>query len=211
MEEGRRLILIPTAVEAERLFGRSPVGCENLVELADGSLLGLTGFGLAAAGAVAGAHLARIRPSGATLLGLAGTYDEERAPLGTVVQVTACHCSGIGAGSGSEHVSAREMGFWPAPGVTGDAITVVEPQDRARRRGAVLSVASTSATPEEAARRAERYPDALIEDMESWSVALAARLHGVPLRIVRAVSNRAGDRNKANWQIDQALDALGAA
>jgi futalosine hydrolase len=45
------------------------------------------------------------------------------------------------------------------------------------------------------------------EDMEGFAVALACRLVGVPLDIVRGISNDAGDRDKVRWQVPQALRA----
>jgi hypothetical protein len=36
---------------------------------------------------------------------------------------------------------------------------------------------------------------------------VAARLHGVPLRIVRGFSNVAGDRELEGWQMEEALGA----
>ncbi|NBP89418.1 MAG: futalosine hydrolase, partial [Planctomycetia bacterium] len=46
------------------------------------------------------------------------------------------------------------------------------------------------------------------EDMEGFAVALACRLAGVPCQIIRGISNRAGDRDKAHWQIEPALRAV---
>ena len=47
----------------------------------------------------------------------------------------------------------------------------------------------------------------MAEDMEGFGVALACRLGGVPLGIVRGISNDAGDRDKSRWQIPAALTA----
>ena len=43
--------------------------------------------------------------------------------------------------------------------------------------------------------------------MEGFAVALACRLAGVPLLIVRGISNTAGDRDTIRWQIEAALAA----
>ena len=48
---------------------------------------------------------------------------------------------------------------------------------------------------------------AIAEDMEGFGVAMACKLAGVPLRIVRGISNRAGDRDLTQWQIEEALAA----
>ena len=47
---------------------------------------------------------------------------------------------------------------------------------------------------------------ALAEDMEAFGVALACRLHGARLTVVRGVSNRAGDRDVGRWRIGEALE-----
>ncbi|NDH95322.1 MAG: futalosine hydrolase, partial [Planctomycetia bacterium] len=66
---------------------------------------------------------------------------------------------------------------------------------------------AASATAEDAATRLEEFPTAVAEDMEGFAVALACRLAGVPCQIIRGISNRAGDRDKARWQIEPALRA----
>jgi futalosine hydrolase len=47
------------------------------------------------------------------------------------------------------------------------------------------------------------------EDMEGFAVAMACRLRGVPLDIVRGISNTAGDRDASRWQVAAALEAAG--
>ena len=64
-----------------------------------------------------------------------------------------------------------------------------------------------SAQRQQAAQRQLRYPEAVAEEMEGFGVAMACRLAGVPLRIVRGISNHAGNRNLAEWQIEEALAA----
>ncbi len=43
--------------------------------------------------------------------------------------------------------------------------------------------------------------------MEGFAVALACRFAGVPLAIVRGISNAVGDRRFERWQMPEALDA----
>jgi futalosine hydrolase len=42
--------------------------------------------------------------------------------------------------------------------------------------------------------------------MEGFGVAVACRLANVPLTIVRGISNRAGDRDHTNWNIEGSLE-----
>ncbi|MDX6494242.1 MAG: futalosine hydrolase [Gaiellales bacterium] len=152
------------------------------------------GFGLAAAGAGAAHEIAHRRPSHVILVGSAGSYDLERAPIGSALTASAVRCHGIGAGE----LSAGELG-WGRDEIelTGSG-------------GLVLSVAAASATLEEAAMRLHKYPQAVVEEMEGYSVALAATLWEVPVSIVRGVSNAAGDRETANWRMPEAMAAAGS-
>ena len=43
--------------------------------------------------------------------------------------------------------------------------------------------------------------------MEAFGVAMACQMQNVDIEVIRGFSNLAGDRNKANWQIDRALTA----
>ena len=74
----------------------------------------------------------------------------------------------------------------------------------ATREVAQRSAAAAARRGEAAARR-DTYQDALAEDMEAFSVALACALHRVPVSVVRGISNVAGDRQRSNWKVEQAL------
>jgi len=67
-------------------------------------------------------------------------------------------------------------------------------------------VCAASAEPDEAHLRQIRY-EASAEDMEGFAVAMACQLQDVSLEIIRGISNVAGDRDKSNWRIDDALSA----
>jgi futalosine hydrolase len=221
------LILIPTAYEAALLFGdeiAAPLRDGDLVQLDHdaGPLdLALCGFGLAAAGA-GGAHwMAELAnpipeaPADVILLGIAGTYDPERFPIGEARFVAAAVCDGIGVGEGSAFAPAEEAGWLqghPIPDAPplGDRIELTVPPFAAGLLDLdTLSVAAASADPDHAARRAARHPAALAEDMETYAVALAARLAGLRLAAIRAASNRAGDRDLLNWQSAEAMTTAG--
>ncbi|NNE00524.1 MAG: hypothetical protein HKN47_24680 [Pirellulaceae bacterium] len=74
----------------------------------------------------------------------------------------------------------------------------------------LLTGCSASGDVAEAAQRHAMYPAAAAEDMEGFAVALSCRVAGVPVSIVRGISNRAGDRDSRNWQVESALDAVAA-
>ncbi|MSQ43640.1 MAG: hypothetical protein EXR45_05465 [Chloroflexi bacterium] len=198
------------------------------------------GFGLAASGVGAMNALARaerlFRPIGSDLcnapveghpatilIGIAGTYDVLRAPVGSVVIGTRATCDGIGAGAGDDFVAAGAMGWsqgharkglhpvqdsidlatWPI-----EQLSHIGALDGIPRGGRVLSVAAASGSMVDAQNRRIRHAEALIEDMEAFAVALATRLSGGSLTVIRGVSNAVGDRDHRNWQTAAALGAV---
>jgi futalosine hydrolase len=179
------LILVPTALESALLFPDGSPG-----------RLAVCGFGLAAAGAGA-AHAIAMHPGaasdGVVLVGAAGTYDPERHPVGSAIVAGAIGCEGIGAGSGAQHRSAADLGF-----ADSDRIALGDGPE-------LLSVVAAAGSAAEAAARHARHPDAAGEEMEGFAVAIAARLHGVGLTIVRGFSNVAGDRDRDGWRMEEAL------
>jgi futalosine hydrolase len=227
---------VPTAFEAGLLFGtevRERLLLDPLVDDEVGGVpatLAVCGFGLAAAGAGAALAIAeRFGPAARQtpmrraspidrcyLVGIAGTYRPRQVGVGRVVIGTTAECVGIGAGSGRRHLSARQMGwFQPIPrhGLppasdtlplgTGDA-SVLAP---GAALGGLLSVTAASGSRYEARQRARAHPDAVAEEMEAYAVALAARLAGVPLTVIRGISNVAGDRDTSRWRTADACSA----
>ncbi|HWH66202.1 MAG TPA: hypothetical protein VNS99_08880, partial [Gaiellales bacterium] len=74
--------------------------------------------------------------------------------------------------------------------------------------GLALSVARASESLDQARSRRTAEPRAVLEEMEGYSVALAAMAAEIPCTMLRAVSNMAGDRDAAGWALDPALNAL---
>lgn len=203
----RELILVPTALEARGIFATTPRGAETL-ELGRGRVLGLCGFGPAAAGALAARHLAATRPDRVVLGGIAGSHDLGRAPLGALRCAAAIRSQGIGAGQGPAHLGAEDLGFGEAP--EGLGLLDLRPWPGVAAV-TVVGVAAASGSAAEAAELRRRHPGVVLEDMESWAVALACAAFAAPLVVLRAVSNRAGDRRRENWRVAEALAALRAA
>lgn len=204
----RQLILVPTDRErrliVERLAGRLPpdAGVEPC------------GFGLVAAAARAARFLAASRPDRVILAGIAGRFGESLA-IGDAALFEAVACHGIGAGSGARFVPAARLGWPQWQGSTaegdapiGDSLPCDVPRgDALTCAPLLLSVAAASADADDVRLRRESHPDAVAEEMEGFGVAVACRLAGVPLTIVRGISNDAGDRDASRWRIDEALHA----
>ena len=223
----RHLILIPT--EAERRF-LAPRLMSRLAALppAD-TAVELCGFGIAAAAARTAQLIAALRPERVILVGIAGRLDD-RLALGTATLFERIACHGIGVGSGPAFISAATLGWqqWPGdpgdgdpgdgdagdgdpgdgdPGI-GDVLPCAVPDrgDLPRER-LLLTVTAAAAGPEDVRFRKAMLTEASAEEMEGFAVALACRLYRIPCTIIRGISNTAGDRDKAHWQIEAALAA----
>ncbi|MEM7516156.1 MAG: futalosine hydrolase [Planctomycetota bacterium] len=205
------LLLVPTELESQRL--------DDAGGFEPGSALqALCGFGPVAAAARTSELLSRLRPARALLVGICGSYDDERAPVGSALEFGRVHLDGVGVGEGSRFVGPPALGFPQWPGSVdagnegqGDSPARLSPiydeiQLASDSEALLLTTCAASDSPEHAAERLERHP-ALGEDMEGFAVALSCALAGVPLRIVRGVSNIVGDRDPAHWRIPSALQA----
>ena len=145
-------------------------------------------------------------------LGIAGRLDD-RLTVGSAYRFERVACHGVGVGSGPGFRSAEQLGWqqWPgdAAGEPIGDLLACGPQrgPTAAQAGLLLTACAAAANPDDVRLRKQLYPDAMAEDMEGFAVALACRLRGVPLDIVRGISNSAGDRDKAAWQTPIALEA----
>ena len=196
----------------------------------------LCGFGIVAAAARTAMLLALHRPQRVLLIGIAGSYSAQRIPVGSALHFDRVACDGIGVGCGDQFVAASSLGWFqfdpgqpPGRSATlptqghkqtsqqvGDVIplatclesTCLESVNDST--GTLLTCCAASANRQEAAARRSRFPEAVAEDMEGFGVAMACALAGVPLQIIRGISNEVGDRDHQNWQINAALTAAAA-
>lgn len=210
----RHLILVPTEMERRILDPLLPPAMEP------GRRVALCGFGPVAAAARTAHLLAEHAPERVLLVGIAGRLDD-RLAIGAAYRFARVACFGVGAGSGSEFVPAEALGWqqWPgdADGTTpriGDQIGDLfscAPGGTAGggRADLLLTVCAAAASAEDVRLRTQTFPGAAAEDMEGFAVALACRLRGVPVDIVRGISNTAGDRDKSHWQVADALESAG--
>lgn len=212
---GTTLILVPTELERARLAdqGGFPAGT---------GLVATIGFGAVAAAARTSALLAELTPSRVVLVGIAGTFDAARLPVGSATEFDAVAIEGIGVGEGERLLAPPALGFPQWPGASAQtaihdriALTPFVPRAGAARLLLTTCAASDSAAHAErrraraeAARAGVLEADVLLaEDMEGFGVALACALADTPLAIVRGISNVVGDRDPAHWRIPSALAA----
>lgn len=193
-------LLVVTAVDAE---------CAAIRAAAPDVTVIVGGVGPAAAAAAAATALA----GGAHDLVLSAGIGGGFAPvgLGAIAVASRIVFADLGVQTAEGFVPASAAGF----GVDSydvDPQLAIELADRTGGHlGSVLTVATVTGTAEAAAALAARFPDAAAEGMEGAGVAAAAALHGVRCAELRAISNPVGPRDRAAWQIPEALRALGAA
>ena len=210
----RHLILVPTEMERRIL--------DPMLALATarGGSVALCGFGPVAAAARTARLIAEHAPERVLLVGIAGRLDD-RLAVGAAYRFDRVACYGVGAGSGGEFLPAEAIGWlqWPGDAAAasdragsqiGDVISCAA-GDRAGsgRADLLLTVCAAAANAEDVRLRKQTFPAATAEDMEGFAVAFACRLQGVPIDIVRGISNTAGDRDTSRWQVTAAAEAAG--
>lgn len=200
------LLIVPTQFELECL---SPTFREEIGQT--DCHLELCGFGIVVSGLRTSHLIAQHSPKQVLLIGIVGTLDG-RFSVGQAVQFDRVTCFGIGAGSGHLSLSADEMGWrqWPTEPVISDSILLRESScdEQTPYPANLLTCCSASASDQDVRLRLEKHPNAVAEDMEGFAVAAACRFAGIPLTIIRGISNRAGDRNKDNWRVSEAMLAV---
>ena len=219
------LVLIPSNIEyrllQEHVAGRWPQTGQLAVEIC--------GVGLVASAVGTAILLNKFQPDQVFLVGIAGLLNSDL--LTSELSPSAIHAEqgetaaivghsvvqhGIGVGEGEDYQSAETMGFHrfnndlhlQTPdriALHFSAVTTDVPQTI--QTGQFLSVMAAASSRMEADRRRSIYPEALLEDMETYSVALACHTAGLPLIAIRGISNVAGDRNFKNWKSPAAMHA----
>jgi futalosine hydrolase len=200
------LLLFPTELE-KRSFESHGVLPSSL------AVSELCGFGPVAAAARTAELLGARKPARVLLVGVAGAYDTREHPVGDAFEFDEVAIDGIGVGEGRSLVSARALGFPQWPGTTAlghgpifDRLPLSVHRVDSHHR-LLLTACAASADRRQARWRKELFPDAIAEDMEGFAVATACAITGVPLRVVRGISNEVGDRAYERWRIPAALES----
>lgn len=156
---------------------------------------------------------------GILLVGVAGTFDAERAPVGSLTAATCEIFPEFGLRT-PHGVVPRGIGFSQGADATGTEIwdvVMLDPHAAASQMGIDLpecvagpSVTVSGVTNCEGtlAGLASRYAP-LTENMEGFPWALAAARADVPFIELRSVSNLVG--NRTGWNLQAALDSLAGA
>ena len=118
---------------------------------------------------------------------------------------------GIGVGEGDSYKSAFELGWQNGSGSQASVLAKISaPKDVTTNvsisTGTALSVTSASSNYQEATFKKAKYKNALIEDMETYSVIVASESCNREVVVVRGVSNQVGEKDKNNWKVQEAME-----
>jgi futalosine hydrolase len=173
------------------------VSCSDRLDVLAG------GVGPAAAAAATATALSLRPPYDLVLsVGIGGAF-AGRADVGQIVVATEIRAADLGAETDDGFLSVDDLGFGSsAVPATTPALPGLDPH-----RGTILTVSTVTGSARRADELAARH-DPVAEAMEGFGVADAARAAGTPVGEIRAVSNRVGRRNRADWDIPAALAAL---
>jgi len=231
-------LVIATATQAEMkavllgFNGRGKLGCrfprvgeyhESPVNERN-CLLAVTGVGPVNAALSIGRILGeRNDIEGVLNLGVTGSLDLRAAPFGSLVAADSEIWPEYGLHT-EEGIDPEGIKFpvWEYAEID-ESCTVwdtikLEPEDGIRKmnlsvpkdllKGASMTVSGVTGTEERARMLSDRY-NALTENMEGFSFALACLQSRIPFVELRTVSNLVGSRKSEHWKLDDALQALG--
>jgi len=155
-------------------------------------------------------------------VGIAGSYDLELYPLGSVYLAEVEIWPEYGIRTGSDHVDPRALGFpllGRGPGALWNRI-LLDPPDAGEYKDILcispkagwsrissLTVAGASGSRQLARKLARRY-QAGMENMEGFALAYVCLMHDVRFVEARSISNLAGSREQRDWDLDAAFRAL---
>lgn len=208
MTQTKTLVLVPTQLELELLKEFAPARLAKCD-------VSVCGFGPVASAMESASILASNSVERLFLVGIAGSYDLDRLPVGSVISdFDQVECDGVGAGASESIQLPSEMNL-PICQIEGSDVFESLPlkhqaQDSEKKMDAqsnLLTVCRASGDEAEADSRRQRFPNAVAEDMEGFAVALAAARWQIPITIIRGISNRAGDRDQSHWEIRPAMQA----
>lgn len=195
------LLLIPTQPELDLVRDRLELLLKrHYVTVAT------CGFGPVLPAAIATEKIYQHGPNSVLLCGIAGAYEGASLEIGAAYEFAQVKIDGVGAGQGGKFKTPSQMGWNQFAGDSdrpsiGDVLDIDGSGDLC-----LLTVCAAAGDRDQANDRHQRYA-AQAEDMEAFAVAAACKLQKVPLRVVRGISNTAGDRDHSKWKIADAMNS----
>ncbi len=193
------LLLIPTEFEISLVKERAAE-----IQTRHNVAVAICGFGPVIPAAISTEKLLQLRPRLVILCGIAGAYVSAGLKIGAAYEFSDIGIDGVGAGRGPDFKTSSQLG-WPQFAGDEQRSPISNSVNLGTESGlSLLTVCSASQGRDHANDRQQRYA-AHAEDMEGFAVAAACRLQQVPLRVVRGISNVAGDREHAHWKTADAM------
>ncbi len=201
------LDLIKSRLDAYRTSDQGP--CTVYKTQSSGIFLAVTGIGLISTAASLGMIISSYSPVSIIMVGTCGVYPGFDLKPGDLIvpQEQAISEAGICVDSGIGDTSMLGLKSYEQalPFDSNLVEGLFEPALRICQTvtGKMLSVMGVSKNHAQVKLRGERFKP-VAEDMEGFSLAFAGKAFQIPVAQVRAVSNRAGDRDKSNWNLSLA-------
>ena len=156
--------------------------------------------------------IAEERPSAVVLVGVCGAYPEEHLGIRGVKVLDLClvdvdRFADEGVRAPGKFVSIDALGFPPGGPYLADQLLLRRAQDMLPDACVVRGATVSSCSGEDvSSREIAARSGAMVETMEGAAAALVCARMGVPFLQLRCVSNFTGDREKASFDLDGAID-----
>jgi futalosine hydrolase len=201
------LIVVATALEAARL------------PKLEHSITVVSGIGAVNAALATQTGILEHKPGMVLSVGIGGAYPSSGLQPGDAAVSTVIVYAGLGAMDGNEFLNLEQLGF---PLLEQDGVKIfnaipVAPQcipfaeAAAIANGPFLTLETVTGSFETASRLERQVPGALVEGMEGAGVAHVAFKHNIPCLEIRGISNMVGPRDRSQWKIPEAMQALSRA
>ena len=190
------VVCVATELEGSLLRPHVPVLC--------------TGVGAVNAAYTLTRFLERQRAQAVIVCGIAGAYPRAFSEGGLNIGSVVCaetECYGdLGANSAGGFLDMQALGF-PVIAAPEPIYNILPMQIfPASRRGRFVTM-NTCTGNDEDARRLEARTEGAVESMEGAAIAHVATLFGIPAGEIRGISNRAGNRDRSTWRVQEAAVA----
>ncbi len=195
-------------------------GEEGKINWGKGAFLFLsTGVGVINAASALSAFLCRYSVNGVLHVGVGGSYDPKRLPLGSlcvaereVLPEFGVFYSGriVNSGLGFPQAQVGERDIFEtlylSPELQAENMQLLLPGKA--HREIFLTVSGVSGNRSRALELEKTY-SAGVENMEGFALALVAGKAGIPFLQIRSISNAAGSRERKDWDFSAAFSSLG--
>lgn len=168
-----------------------------------------TGVGAVNAAYTLTRFLEREQARAVIVCGIAGAYPnafQGELNIGSVVCAESECYGDLGAHSANGFLDMQSLGF-PLIEAAESIYNVLPMQIFPTPRRSRFVTMNTCTGDEETARRLEARTGGAVESMEGAAVAHVAALFGVPVGEIRGISNRAGNRDRSTWRVQDAAIA----